>query len=107
MPDASNQSTAELLREIGEFLAMQNVPFKPRAYEKAAQVIAGSEEEISTIYKNGGVKGLEKIPGVGKSIAEKIEEFIKTGKVKYYEELKKQTPVRLDQLARIEGLGPK
>ena len=47
------------------------------------------------------------IPGVGQSIAEKIEELIKTGKLKYYEELRKKVPVDLESLSGIEGLGPK
>src|SRR5579872_389370 len=107
MPDTSNQAIAEMLRGIGEYLAMQDVPFKPRAYEKAALVIDGLEEEAAATYKKGGLKALEEIPGVGKSIAEKIEELIKTGRVKYYEELKRKTPVDLSELSRVEGLGPK
>ncbi len=107
MPHASNQLVAEILREIGEYLEMQNVPFKPRAYEKAAGAIEGLEEETADIYKKGGLKALEEISGVGVSIAEKIEELLKTGRMKYYEALKKATPVDLSQLARIEGLGPK
>lgn len=107
MHNAPNQSVAELLREIGEYLEMQSVPFKPRAYEKAAEVISALEEEVMDIYKRGGLKALENIPGVGVSIAEKIEELLKTGRVKYYEQLKKTTPVDLSQLSRIEGLGPK
>ncbi len=105
--DVSNQAIAELLREIGEYLAMQNVPFKPRAYEKAAAAIADSEAEIAELFKRDGVKALLAVPGVGASIAEKIEEFLTTGKIKYYEELKKKVPVRLDELGKIEGLGPK
>ncbi len=107
MHNAPNQSIAELLREIGEYLEMQSVPFKPRAYEKAAGVIEALEEEVVDVYKKGGLKSLENIPGVGVSIAEKIEELLKTGRVKYYEQLKKTTPVDLSQLSRIEGLGPK
>lgn len=107
MPDHSNQSIAEMLHGIGEYLAMQDVPFKPRAYEKAALVIEGLEEEAAALYKKGGIKALEAIPGVGVSIAEKIEELLKTGRVKYYEELKKKTPVDLTELSRVEGLGPK
>jgi DNA polymerase (family 10) len=107
MKDSSNQAIAEMLRGIGEYLAMQNIPFKPRAYEKAALVIDGLEEEAAAMYKKGGIKSLEEIPGVGVSIAEKIEELIKTGHVKYYEELKRKTPVDLTELSRIEGLGPK
>jgi DNA polymerase (family X) len=104
---ASNQSISEMLREIGEYLAMQNVPFKPRAYEKAALLIEGLEEEVAEIYQKGGLKALEEIPGVGISIAEKIEELVKRGRVKYLEDLKKKTPVKLDELTRVEGLGPK
>jgi DNA polymerase (family 10) len=103
----SNKNIAETIREIGEHLAMKNVPFKPRAYEKAAGVIAGLEDEVSDIYKKGGRKALEDIPGVGISIAEKIEELVKTGHVKYLEGLERKTPVDLEGLSRIEGLGPK
>ncbi len=103
---ASNKSIAEILYDIAEYLNMDNVPFKPRAYEKAAEVIEGLEEDVSEIYRKGGLKALENIPGIGISIAEKIEEFIKTGKVKYYEELKKKMPVDMDSLRKVEGLGP-
>lgn len=107
MQKISNQAVAEILREIGEYLEMQNIPFKPRAYEKAAMIVDGLEDEVSDIYEKGGVKALKEIPGVGESIAEKIEEFIKTGKVQYFEGLKKKTPVDLSELSRVEGLGPK
>ena len=107
MKPISNRAIAELLREIGEYLAMQNVPFKPRAYEKAADAIDSIEEEVSEIYKVGGIKALEEIPGVGVSIGEKIEEFLKTGRIAYYEQLKKKAPVDLSELAKVEGLGPK
>ncbi len=107
IPHQSNQAIAEMLRGIGEYLAMQDIPFKPRAYEKAALAIDGTEEEAADIYKKGGIKALEEIPGVGISIAEKIEELITTGRVKYFEELKRKTPVDLSELSRVEGLGPK
>jgi DNA polymerase (family 10) len=107
MADTSNQAITEILRQMGEYLAMQQVPFKPRAYEKVAEMVGGLEEEVSAIYKRGGVAALKEIPGVGAGIADKIEELLTTGKIKEYEQLKKQTPVRLDELARVEGLGPK
>ena len=105
--NVSNQALAETLQEISEYLIMQDVPFKPRAYEKAAGAVLDFEEEIAELYKKLGSKALESIPGVGLSIAEKIEEFITTGRVKYHEELKKKTPVNLSELRKIEGLGPK
>jgi DNA polymerase (family 10) len=107
MPSTSNQSIAEVLRQIGEYLAMQQVQFKPRAFEKAAETVGALTEDVSEMYGTGGIKKLKEIPGVGQSIAEIIEELIKTGRSAEYEKLKKATPVRLDELARVEGLGPK
>src|SRR3989344_5804722 len=103
----SNNEITKILKEIAEYLEMKSIPFKPRAYEKAAEAISELEEEVTEVYKKGGLIALEKIPGVGISIAEKIEEFIKTGKLKYYEQLKKSVPVDLASFSGIEGLGPK
>ncbi len=103
---AFNNSIAEIFYGIAEYLDMDGVPFKPRAYEKAAETIEGLEEDVSETYRRGGLKALEEIPGVGVSMAEKIEEFIKTGKVKYYEDLKKKIPVDVSGLRKVEGLGP-
>lgn len=103
----TNQEIARILYEIGEYLEMQGVAFKPRAYEKVAQTIESLQEEVADIYKKGGLKAVEDIPGVGVSIAEKIEELIKTGRLKYYEQLKKKTPVDLSSLTQVEGLGPR
>jgi len=90
-----NQKIAKILLEIGEMLEIDGVAFKPRAYKKAAQSLENLIEDISSLYKKGGVKALENIPGVGKSIAKKIEEYLKKGKIKYYEELKEKTAIRL------------
>ena len=101
-----NSEIAKILSEIGEYLAMQRVQFKPRAYEKAAQAIAGLEEDVRGIYRRDGLKGLMKIPGVGESIARKIEEFVKTGRIRAYTKLKKDAPVDLAALTAVAGLGP-
>ena len=103
----SNPEIAEILHRIAEYLEMQKVLFKPRAYQKVAQTIESLDESVAEIYARGGAKALMEIPGVGAGIAEKIEEFFKTGRIKEYEAMKKATPVRLDELSRIEGLGPK
>jgi len=54
-----------------------------------------------------GIKELKEIPGVGESIAKKIEEYIKTGKIKAYQQLKKKIPVDIEGLSKVPGLGPK
>ncbi len=102
-----NFEVAKVLREIGVFLDMDDVPFKPRAYEKAAKSIEALEDDVEVIYGRGGVEALTEIPGIGESIAKKIEELITTGKLHYYEELKKKVPVDLESLYGIQGLGPK
>jgi len=102
-----NQDIAKILREIGMYLEIKGIPFKPQAYEKAALSIESLSEGVEDIYKKGGLRALEDIPGVGISIAEKIEEFIKTDRVKEYEKLKKELPVDLSSLTSIEGVGPK
>ncbi|MCD6550074.1 DNA polymerase/3'-5' exonuclease PolX [bacterium] len=102
-----NQELAQIFYEIAEFLEMEGVAFKPYAYQKAAITLENLKEDVEEIYRTGGRKALEEIPGVGKSIAQKIEEYLKTGKIKYYQELKEKTPVKIDELTAIEGVGPK
>ncbi len=102
-----NFQVANILRNISILLDMDDVQFKPRAYEKAALSVEAMEEDVENIYRQGGIKALTRIPGVGESIAEKIEELIKTGRLAYYDELLRKVPVDLDSLRGIEGLGPK
>jgi DNA polymerase (family 10) len=102
-----NQEIAKIFYEIAYFLEMEDVKFKPFAYEKAALTLEGLEKDVEEIYKKEGFEGLRKIPGVGESIAKKIEEYLKTGKIQYYEDYKKKYPINLDELMGIEGLGPK
>lgn len=103
----TNQRVAEILSEISVYLSLGEVPFKPRAYEKAAHSIQELAEEVTGIYKKGGLEALEEIPGVGTAIAEHIEELVKTGRLKKYEILKKKYPIKIGELNAIEGLGPK
>lgn len=102
-----NNQIAKILFEISVYLDMEGVAFKPRAYEKAALAIEALEDDLKDIYKKEGLNGLKRIPGVGESIAEKIEEYIKTGRIKYHEDLRKKMPIDLENLLAIEGLGPK
>ncbi|MBI4487982.1 MAG: DNA polymerase/3'-5' exonuclease PolX [Deltaproteobacteria bacterium] len=102
-----NTELAQIFREIALYLEMEEEPFKPRAYEKVAFALEALEEPVGEIYKRGGLKGLREIPGVGQAIAEKIEEIIQTGRLRYYEELKEKVPVDVRGLTTIEGVGPK
>jgi DNA polymerase (family 10) len=86
---------------------MKGEKFKPRAYEKAALYIGSLNDDLGIIYKKGGIKALMQLPGIGKSIAEKLVELIQTDELTYYEQLKRQIPVDLTTLSSIEGMGPK
>ena len=102
-----NAKIAKIFYQMAEYYLMQDVAFKPQAYERAARLIESMEEDLKDIYKYGGLKALMEIEGVGQGLAEKIEEFIKSGKIKEYEKLRKDCPVDLEHLSAIEGIGPK
>ena len=102
-----NQDIAKIFYEIAFFLAMEEIPFKHSAYEKAALSLETLADDAEDVYKKGGIKALEEIPGVGESIAEKIAEYLKTGKIKEYENLKKEMPVDIKEWSAVEGLGPR
>jgi len=89
-----NEKIAKILEEIAELLDIKGVAYKPRAYRKAALALRNLNEDVSKVYKKEGLKGIEKIPNIGKSIANKIEEYLKKGKIKYYLKLKEETAVR-------------
>ncbi|MCD6528444.1 hypothetical protein J7K44_02295 [bacterium] len=89
-----NKKIAKILKEIAELLEIKGVAYKPKAYRKAALALEELKEDVAGIYKKEGIKGIDKIPGIGKSIAKKIEEYLKKGKIKYYEELKTETAIR-------------
>ncbi len=100
-----NHEVAELLNKIADLLEIRGeLIFKIRAYRKAALVIDGLSEDISEINKEGK---LDDIPGVGEGLSKKIKEFLETGHLKYFEKLKKETPVDIESLGDVEGLGPK
>ncbi len=102
-----NQEIAKIFYEIADFLEMEEVAFKPYAYQKAALALETLGEDIGEIYQRGGKKALEEIPSIGKNIAEKIIEYLKTGKIKHYQDYQKKYPVDMAELTSVEGLGPK
>jgi DNA polymerase (family 10) len=99
-----NVLVAKILSEIADMLEMQGVQFKPAAYRRAARTIESLAEPIEDVYAKGK---LEELPGVGTAIAKKVAEIIDTGSLKYHDELKEKTPVDLEGLLAVEGVGPK
>lgn len=101
------QELAKIFHEFSYRDAMLGVAFKPRAYELASESMEALKDEVEVAWRKGGIRMLKDLPGVGQSIAEKIDEFFRTGHVKEYERMKKGFPVDIWGLSRIEGLGPK
>src|SRR2546426_3128330 len=102
-----NVELARCFRDLAAYLEMEDVPFKPRAYEKAALAIESYDRPLAEVYRDGGVKALRAIPGIGASMAEKLEELIETGKCALHEQYHARMPVDIATLTAIEGVGPK
>jgi len=100
----SNKDLAEKLDDIADILDIEGVKWEPRAYRTAALTISSLSEDISKVYKEGRLLELE---GVGKSIANSIKEYVETGKISKYEELKKKYPIDFESFRKIRGMGPK
>ena len=100
-----NQLVAEIFYQIADILEIQgDIPFKSRAYRRAAQLIETLDEDIEHLVRAGKLRSL---PGVGEGLAMKITEIVETGELQYFEKLKKEVPESLSTLIRIPGVGPK
>jgi len=100
----SNAEAAEIFRTVADLLDLLGEKFKPEAYRRAARSIESLTEDLSEVAARGELRS---IPGVGEAIAEKTEEYLRTGTVPYYERLKREVPPGLIELMRLPGLGPK
>ena len=88
-----NKEIAKNLNEIADLLDIKGEkPFRIRAYRKAGEILEFSIQDLVEFY--GREKKLPRIKGIGESIGAKIEELVKTGKIKYLEDLREETAVR-------------
>lgn len=100
-----NSDVAYIFRNIAKILQIKGEnPFRIRAYERAAQNIEALSEDIQNYIKEDK---LADIPGIGKDLAGKIKEFAKNGKMKAYEDLKKNIPQGLLGILNVPSVGPK
>jgi DNA polymerase (family 10) len=96
---------AAVLEQVAALLELKGEnPFKIRAYTNAARSLETFGGNISNLQDE---EGLSKIPGIGKSIAEKIKELAATGSLKYLEKLRTEFPAAILELFSISGLGAK
>lgn len=95
-----------MLRELSELTLLEEgdaQSFRVRAYENAAQAISAHATDLGRLSE----KELQKIPGIGKSTAEKILELLASGRVQKLDALRQKYPASLRALLRVQGLGPK
>ncbi|UUN25103.1 DNA polymerase/3'-5' exonuclease PolX [Streptomyces sp. FIT100] len=100
----ANEEIEALLQEYADLIAITGGDaFRARSYEKAARAIGGYHADVAKL----DAKGLQEIPNVGKSIADKITEYLTTGQISVVEERRRSVPAGVRELMTIPMLGPK
>ena len=104
----TNKDLAEVFTSIADLLEIKGeIIYKTLAYRKAAESLTDYGRDVNDVWREGGAKGLRQIPGVGEAIAEKIDELLTTGKLEFFEKLKKEVPPTLIDVLKVSGVGPK
>ena len=103
---ATNEEIAHLFENMATLLEMKgDTVFKIRAYQRAARTISHLSFSLEQAVREE--VDLKKIPGIGKAISEKTQEYLATGRVRAYEELIGELPDGVLTLMDIPGIGPK
>ncbi len=100
-----NLALARIFSDIADMLEIKEESiFRISAYRRAARAMESLTEDVAEVAARGA---LQEIPGIGKSTAEKIEEFLKTGHIRYYDELRASLPEGITTLMSVPEVGPK
>jgi len=100
----NNADVAAALDEIAELLELRNEStFRIRAYQNASKALTGITEDVRVLADSGR---LVDVKGVGKGIAERIEELLSTGKIGYLDDLRREFPAGVRSLLAVPGIGP-
>src|SRR5580658_3302773 len=100
-----NLEIASIFNQIGDLLEIKaENPFRIRAYRRAADALENLTDNVEVLVQQGK---LREIPGIGADLSKKIIEYVGTGQMTFFEELKKEVPPGLVKLVRIPSVGPK
>jgi DNA polymerase (family 10) len=100
----ANAEVARLFAEIGDILEIKGEPpYRYNAYRTAARSVGSSKERLETLFEQGRLRELR---GVGNALEAKIIEYLGTGRMDFYEQVRRDFPVALASLLEIPGLGP-
>jgi DNA polymerase (family X) len=101
----NNRDLADTFNLIADLLEVKGeVIYKTLAYRKAADSLVNLGRDVNDVWKEGK---LTEIPGVGKAIAEKIDELLSTGRLEYLEKLEAEVPPSLVDVLQVPDVGPK
>src|SRR5918996_3161942 len=103
MPRANDAVEAMLIEYAALLSILFEDPYKPRAYEKAARAVGGHPVDL----EGKDLPEILRVPSVGKSIGEKVHEFLTTGRVAELDELRAKIPAGVREVMAIPGVGPK
>ncbi|MBL8912907.1 MAG: DNA polymerase/3'-5' exonuclease PolX, partial [Archangium sp.] len=105
MTPVDKSTVVKALQDMSAYLQLKGEnSFKTRAYDLAAERIAGLNEDLHTIVAE---KRLTALPNIGSSIAAKIEDLVTNGKMTALEELRAEYPPKILELMTVQDLGPK
>jgi DNA polymerase (family 10) len=101
-----NSDIEAIFSEVADLLEIKGEnPFRVRAYRNAARVIGGLSQSVAEMVAQG--RDLSELSGIGKDLAGKIAEVVRTGTLSFLTELQGQMPAGLSDLLKVPGLGPK
>lgn len=107
LAEVTNLDLARMLEEIASLLRRRGTnPYRVLAYRRAAAIIRSTKEPLSEVFRRDGVAGLEQLPGVGKSLARKIAEMLRHGRLRALERLRHQQ-ANSDLLTTLPSIGPR
>jgi DNA polymerase (family 10) len=100
-----NLEVSFIFNQIADLLEIQGAnPFRVRAYRRAAANIESLADNIETLALNGTLRN---IAGIGEDLANKIDEYLRTGRIEFHETLKQEVPLGLARMVEIPSVGPK
>ena len=100
-----NSDISDILRKVADLLDIEGAnDFRVRSYRQAAQTIDNLSENLREMVEKE--EDLTSLSDIGESMAEKIEEIVRTGSLQQLEEIKQRIPEKLGELLDLEGLGP-
>ena len=100
-----NREIAEIFGRIADLLEIKGeAVYRVVAYRRAGEALRSLGRDVNYIWEEGS---LEAIPDVGKGIAAKIDELLRTGHLEFYEKLTAEVPAGLAEILKVGGIGPK